>query len=135
MTVVYLLFYESVLPTFTHVNLLQREDPNIYLVASAIRSFLKKLLSKFVTLQAIRAEQDDTTKVSFQNPANHLGDHAITIGMVTKERLRKLLNDGDISANDEKKFYAGVRAFYIDAASQALKCCHSMIIFLTMQCF
>ena len=40
MTEVYLLFYESVLPTFTHINLLlQREDPNIYLVANAIRSF------------------------------------------------------------------------------------------------
>lgn len=48
MTEVYFLFYESVLPTFTHTNLLlQREDPNIYLVADAIRTFLKKLLSKF----------------------------------------------------------------------------------------
>lgn len=37
MTEVFLLFYESVLPTFTRVNLLlQQEDPNIYLVADAI---------------------------------------------------------------------------------------------------
>ena len=51
---------------------------------------------------------------------NHLSDHAIAIGMLTKQRLQKLLNEGDISANDESKFYAGVRTFYIDAASQAL---------------
>lgn len=120
MTEVYLLFYESVLPTFTHVNLfLQREDTSIYLVADVIRAFLKKLLSKFVILQAIR-EQDDITEVDFKNPVNHLGDHVITIGIVTKQRLQKLLNEGDISANDERKFYAGVRAFYLEAASQAL---------------
>ena len=121
LTEVYLLFYQSVLPTFTQVNLLlQREDPNIYLVADSIRVFLKKLLSKFVTLQAIRAE-DDVTKVDFENPANHLGDSAITIGIVTKQCLQKLLNEGDISAYEQKKFYAAVRAFYVDAASQAVK--------------
>ena len=93
MTEMYLLFYESVLCTFTHVNLfLQREDPSIYLVDDAIRAFLKKLLSKFVTLQAIR-EQDDITKLDFTNPVNHLSDHAITIGMVTKQHLQKLLNE------------------------------------------
>ena len=65
--------------------------------------------------------RDDITKVDFQNPMNHLGDNAITIGMVTKQCLQKLLSEGDISAIDHRKFYAGVRAFYIDATSQALK--------------
>ena len=58
--------------------------------------------------------------MDFTNPVNHLSDHAITIGMVTKQRLQKVLNEGDISANDERKFYAGVQTFYIDAATQAL---------------
>lgn len=121
MTEVYLLFYESVLPVFTRVNLLlQREDLNIFLVADAIRAFLKKLLSKFVTLQAIR-EQEDITDVNFLDPKNQLGDDALTIGMVTKQCLQKLLNEGDISAHDKKKFLAGVRSFYVDAASQAVK--------------
>lgn len=104
MTEVYLLFYESVLPTFTHINLLlQREDPNIYLVADAIRCFFRKLLSKFVTLQAIR-EQSDITNVDFRSPVNHLADHAMTTGMVTKQRLQKLLDEGDISTHDQEKF-------------------------------
>lgn len=51
---------------------------------------------------------------------NHLSDHAITIGMVTEQHLQKLVSNGDISTNHQK-FYAGVRAFYVDAASQALK--------------
>ncbi len=121
MTEVYLLFYQSVLPTFTRMNLLlQREDPNIHLVADSIRVFMRKLLSKFVTIQAIKAE-DDVTLVDFQNSANQLDDSAITIGMVTKQRLRKLLNEGDISAYEQKKFYRAARAFYVDASSQALK--------------
>ncbi len=91
MTEVYLLFYESVLPTFTRINLLlQREDPNIYLVADAIRAFMKKLLSKFVTLRAIKKEED-ITKVEFEDTTNLLDDSKITVGMVTKQRLEKLL--------------------------------------------
>lgn len=35
--------------------------------------------------------------------------------------MKKLLNEGDISTRDQEKFYAGVRAFYIGAASQALR--------------
>lgn len=121
MTEVYLFFYQSVLPTFTQVNLLlQREDPNIYLIADAIRIFLKKLLSKFVTIQVIR-DTRDITKVDFQNPENQLSDSAITIGIVTKQLIQKLLNEGDIDEHDMKKFYAGVRAFYVDAAAQTIK--------------
>ena len=117
----YLLFYQSVLPTFTPVNLLlQREDPNIYLVTDSIQAFLKKLLSKFVTLQAIKAE-DDVTKVDFLNPVNQLDDSTMTIGMLTKQRLLRLLGEGDISAYEQKKFYGAVRAFYVDAASEAVK--------------
>ena len=119
LTEVYLLFYQSVLPTFTQINLLlQREDPNIYLVADAI--FLRKLLSKFVTLQAIKMEED-VRKVDFRNPANHLDNSAMTIGMLTKQHLQKLFDEGDISAYEFKKVYTAFRAFYVDAASQAVK--------------
>lgn len=122
-TEVNLLFYESVLPVFNHANLLlQQEDPNIYLhvVVDALGGFFKELLSKFASLQVIKAA-DDITSADFQNPVNHLNDHAITIGMVTKQRLGKLLNEGDICPTDEKKFYAGAKAFCVDAASPALK--------------
>ena len=94
MTEVYLLLYKSVLPTFTHVNLLlQREDPNIYLVADAIRALLRELLSKFVTFQAIR-NGEDITEVDFENRVNQLDDTKMTIGLTTKQCLRKLLDEG-----------------------------------------
>ena len=118
MTEVYLLFYESDFPIFTRINLLlQREDPCIHLIASTIRDFLLKLFSKFISIQAIKATED-ITKVEYEN---QLSDSQITIGLVTKSCLRKLLEDGDISVNNEKKFYTCVRAFYIDAATQAIR--------------
>ena len=120
MTEIYMLFYESVLPTITHLNLLlQREDPNIYLVSDAIRSFLRKLLSKFIKLPVIR-NCDDITEVNFSERDNQLGDSQLTIGIVTKQALKKLFEEGDISESDKKKFYAAVREFYIDAANQAV---------------
>ena len=121
MTEVYLLFYQSILPTFTQINLLlQQEFPNIFLVADGIRSFLKKIFSKFISVQAIKAV-NCITKVSFECVDNQLEDSSIFVGLITRQKLRRLLNEGDISPRDEIKFYSSVRAFFVDAASQALK--------------
>ena len=76
MTEIYLLFYQAILPTFTNLNLLlQHEDPNIFLVADSIRAFFKKLLSKFVKLQAISLVSD-ITEVDFTDHNNQLDDSA-----------------------------------------------------------
>ena len=51
MTEIYLLYFQSVLPTFNRFNLfLQREVPSIFLVADGIQSFLKSLLGRFLTM-------------------------------------------------------------------------------------
>ncbi len=55
MTEVYLLFYQSSLQLFIHFNMfLQREEPIIPVIHEQMKSFLKKLASKFVTVQEIR---------------------------------------------------------------------------------
>ena len=59
--------------------------------------------------------------VNFQNSVKQLDDSAITIGMVTKHHMWKLLNEDYISAYEQKEFYGAVRAFYVDASSQATK--------------
>lgn len=64
---------------------------------------------------------DDITKVEFESATNHLDNSKVTIGLVTKQRLLRLLDDGDIGVNDQSKFYKGVKAFYMKAASEALK--------------
>ena len=109
----YLLFYQHVLPIFTRLNLLQREHPTIFLIPTEIRSFLKKLLIKIVTVRAIKE-----TEADFTSSANQLN---ITIGIATKQRLKKLLDDGDISERQKRIFYKSVRSFFVDAASEALQ--------------
>ena len=121
MSEVYLLFYQHVLPVFTRLNLLlQREHPTIFLIVTEIRSFLKKLFSKFVTVRAIK-ETEDVTQVDFTSSANQLNDTDITIGIGTKQRLKKLLDDGDISERQKRIFYSSLRSFFVEAASQALQ--------------
>ena len=100
---------------------MQREDPNIYLV---VRDFLRKLLSKFVSLRAFKndyGECIEVTEVDYNNSANHLPSSQITIGIITKQTLNKRIEDGDISNNSKVKFLEGVKAFYLDCANQALK--------------
>lgn len=51
----------------------------------------------------------------------HLNDLDITIGFMTKQNLRKLLDEGSISQHLYKKIYQAVKAFFLDATDQALK--------------
>ena len=46
---------------------------------------------------------DDITRVDFENAKNYLDGSKLTTGFVTKQRLQKLLDDGDISAFELKK--------------------------------
>ena len=118
MTEIYLLFFQSVIPTFTRFNqLLQREDPSIYLLHSQIRAFVKNIICRFIIPQEIVKAKGDATKV---NCSIQLEDDKVHIGMVTRSKLRKLLEEGDISPTEVSKFMKGVRAFYETSVSYAL---------------
>ena len=43
------------------------------------------------------------------------------VGLFTRQRLRSLLDEGDITDSQVSKFYSAVRVFYKDAVSQSLK--------------
>ncbi len=49
-----------------------------------------------------------------------ISDNCIFVGLVTRMRLRKLLDEGDISPAQESKFYESARAFYVRAMEYAL---------------
>ena len=118
---VYLIFYHAVLPVFSKLNLLlQREYPTIFLIADEIRAFLKRLLGKFMKIEAIRVE-DDVTNVDYLCEDNQLSYSELTIGVMTKQLIRRLLENGDIDENAMKTFYKSVRAYYVDATTQALQ--------------
>ena len=121
MTEAYLLFYQAVLPTFICLNLLlQREGPCIFLVADAIKSYLQKLLAKFVTIHTIKSKPG-IADVNCQCIDSQLDDNHITIGITTKGHLMKLFNDGSINDRNKKLFFDAVRAFYEESVTKALK--------------
>ena len=120
MTEIHLLFYQAVLQPFIRFNMfLQREEPIISLLHGQINEFLLRLACKFLTVAAVRPEGASVTDIDYANPANHLPASGIHMGMATKMKLDKLLNDGDISENDAKKFYRAVLKFYQTAFSYA----------------
>ena len=91
-------------------------------------------MSKFVKLRVIKAA-NDITAVDFLSSDNHLDDSTIVVGLVTKQCLRHLLDEGDITDHEYKKFYNAVRVFYMDAASQVLKNYLLQIVYSTMLSF
>lgn len=121
LTEVYLSFYQAVLPLFTDLNLfLQREDPCIYHVHNEIEIFLKKLLGKFVCINAIKDADGDLTAVDYTNVEKQLPDNSLFVGLVTRGKVAKLVDEGDIPAAEKSKFFESARAFYVKATSEAM---------------
>ena len=119
-TEVYLLFYQSVLPLFTHFNLLlQREDPCIHILHSQCMELLRKLLVKFVRVAVIKATTHQT-EIDYNNKDNQLPDSTLFIGFTTRQKLQKLEREGDISPLEVKKFIDGVRKYYEAATKYVL---------------
>lgn len=114
MTEVNLLFFQSVLPIFNSLNLLlQREEPCIHLVYDQCESLLNKILGRFVPTSAINVASS-LREVDYHNC--QLSDSDIFVGFVTRQKLLKLETEGDCSPSSKKKFFLGVRSFYLTAA-------------------
>ncbi|KAK5935423.1 hypothetical protein CgunFtcFv8_020787 [Champsocephalus gunnari] len=70
MTEVYLLFYQATLPVFSTFSLLQREKSSIFLLHDEIRSFIRKLLSKFLKPAAL--QHQELHDILYKDPSNQL---------------------------------------------------------------
>ena len=118
MTEVYLYFFSGVLPSFKETNLvLQREDPSIHLVHSQLNKLLLQLAGKLMPVTEIK----NAPQVSDINIDNHKPQEELFVGICTKNLLNKLFEDGEISALDKQKFFAGVLAFYSEAFSYGVE--------------
>lgn len=114
-TEVYLMFYQSVIPAFTSINLfLQRESPCIHLVHDKLESFIRNILGKFVKVSVLQhLDNENLITCDFSSEENQLNNSQIFIGFTTRLTLNQLVHDGSISNCDVRKFYNGVRQFYI----------------------
>ena len=126
LTEVYLMFLESVLPTFTHMNqLLQRDEPLIHVLHPQLTKLLKRVLGKYLkpSILAKAVADQKLAEVNFKALENQVNDVDLVIGMMTKQLARKLLDDGDITENQLKAFYAAIRTFFIRATDYLFKWC------------
>ena len=118
MTEVYSYFFSGVLPAFKHTDLLlQREDPWIHLVHSQLNRFLLQLAGQFMRVTEIKS----APQVSDINIDNHNPQEELPIDICTKNILNKLFEDGEISALDKEKFFAGAPAFCSEAFSYGVE--------------
>ena len=116
-------FFQCVIPLFTRFNmLLQRDDPLIFLLYAEMRAFLKNVLSRFIQVQSIADPGDDITKVKYKDPSPscQMSDDKLYIGIVTRVKQRKLLDEGDIDSNASLTFFKGIQSFYHCATEYAL---------------
>ena len=124
MSEIYLMFFQSAIALLTNFNrFLQREDPLIYLMHAQMEKFLNKLAVKFTRPEKVMEHKQKfgTLKTLDISLENQKADENLSVGLVTRGQLRKLLNEGDINICDVDKFYDGVRRFYIAAFTYCTK--------------
>ena len=85
-----------------------------------MRAFLKNVLSRFIQVQSIVDAGDDITKVKYKDPSCQMSDDKLYIGIVTRVKQRKLLDEGDIDSNASLTFLKGIQSFYHCATEYAL---------------
>lgn len=124
MTQIFLMFFQSILPTFTNFNkFLQTEEPLIQCLYDEVQQFMNKLASKFVkpeVIQNLKAEELLFAKLNIYLQ-NQKDDASLTIGFLTKTTIRKALDDGSIDEDEADRFYDAVRSFYETAYDYCVK--------------
>ena len=126
MTEVYLMFFQSILPCFTHCNqFLQREEPLIHVLQPQLSKLLKNVLGKFVKSEVIGSalKSNSLSAVDFKNPESHADDSSLVIGFLTKQSVNRLLREGDISEHQHRVFFSAVKGFCIKATEYLLRWC------------
>eukprot|EP00057_Strongylocentrotus_purpuratus_P019851 XP_011674325.1 PREDICTED: uncharacterized protein LOC105443158 [Strongylocentrotus purpuratus] len=119
MTELHLMFYQATLPTFTDFNLLlQRQCFSVHLLHKQMHLYIRKLMSKFMKPEKIKDIR--VSDIQYKAEENQLPDSKLTIGFTTRGTLNRLLEGGDISETQVKKFLGGVRSFFCEAVSYAL---------------
>ena len=100
-----LLFLGSALPLFTYYNqLLQREEPAIHFIKSAVEGLGGKVAKRIILPTKVR-EISSISKTDLNDPEENVMDtEDIYLGVPTKNMLKKILDPGDISQKQYKEF-------------------------------
>ena len=125
-TELYLLFFQSTLPAFTHANkLLQREEPLVHVLQPQLVSLLISILQKFIwpAVLVSAIHNGTVSSIDLDDEDNHVSDDKLVVGFLAKQEARQLLEAGDISAKQHANFFVAARSFLVWAVKYLLKWC------------
>jgi len=126
LTEVYLLFFHSVLPCFTHCNqFLQREEPLIHVLQPQLEKLLKNVLGKFVKPEVLAEylREGGLSTVDYTNAESHVDNSKLVVGFLARDKVNALLREGDISKHQHTTFFKAAKSFSIRAVEYLLKWC------------
>ena len=105
----FMLFLSSALPLFTHFNqLLQREEPTIHILKSAMESLGEKL-AKRIMLPIKVKEISSISDIDLSNSENFMNTQDMYVGVLTKNVLKRK-SDGVILQN--KDFFDAAHYYF-----------------------
>ena len=85
------------------------------------RKFREDLSNRSILVESIHKET--LLALDFHNSKNQMSDGDLVIGIVTKQTLQKLFEEGDISEIQLKHFYLAIREFLVCATKYLLQWC------------
>ncbi len=107
-----MLFLSSALPIFTHFNqLLQREEPTIHILKPAMESLGKKVAIRIMHPNKVK-DITNVSEIDLNDSENFIETRDIYLGVLTKNTLKKLLDEGDISEHQYKDFHDAVHYYF-----------------------
>lgn len=120
LTEITLLFHQASIPIFNRFNkLMQSDEPVIHILLDSINRLAKTLATRIIKPEVIRDTpilQLDLSNTDIYKPKN-----SIHLGGLTKMKLSKLLNDGDISKEKHDAFFDAAQAYFRTALSYIIK--------------
>ena len=91
-----------------------------------MRGFLRKLLTKFVHVTVIK-NAESLLDVDLTHPDTFVDVQDLQIGFTTRQKLRQLESNGDISAFQRNQLLEAVIQFAVDTAKYVIKHFYSTI--------
>ena len=120
LTEIHLLFFTSSLRLFTEYNLfLQSGDPLAHKVFPMTQNLVRKIASRFLTPECYR-DVDIITQDIIDDSNNYLPNAEVFLGFSTRQKLKKLFNERDISDAQFDSVPRAAIAFYRESLRYVL---------------
>lgn len=116
-----LMFQSSAIQLFTNFNqLLQRDEPCIHFLKASMESLARRLANRIMKPNAMH-NITSITQLDLHDDSIYKDRQDLFLGGLTRGRLNRLLDEGDISQEQYNDFYCAAFAYFKDSVSYIVK--------------